>query len=111
MKIYKDYHEVEASEEVPGVDMRVVIGPKEDAPNFVMRVFEVKPGSSTPLHSHSWEHEVYVLSGRGKVRSETGETDLEAGSVAYVEPDEQHCFSNAGDELLRFVCVIPKLDE
>lgn len=111
MKIYKDYQEVEASEEVPGVDMRVVIGPKEDAPNFVMRVFEVRPGSSTPFHSHSWEHEVYVLSGKGKVRGETGETDLEAGSVAYVEPDEQHCFSNAGNELLRFVCVIPKLDE
>jgi quercetin dioxygenase-like cupin family protein len=111
MKIHSDYREVKASEEVPGVDMRVVIGPNEEAPNFVMRVFEVEPGASTPFHSHPWEHEVYVFGGAGRVRSDAGETELSAGSVVYVAPDEQHCFSNAGDDLLRFVCVIPKPDQ
>ncbi len=110
MKIHTDYRDVSSSEEVPGVDMRVVIGDREDAPNFIMRVFDVRPGSTTPYHSHAWEHEVYVLSGRGAVRSESGETELVAGSVVYVEPDENHCFSSGRDEPMRFVCVIPRTD-
>ena len=111
MKIHEDYRHVDAHEEVPGVDMRVVIGARENAPNFVMRVFDVKPGASTPLHSHGWEHEVYILSGEGVVHSEAGETQLRTGSVVYVEPEERHSFSNVGDEPLRFICVIPRMDE
>ena len=111
MKIYPDYREVKASEEAPGVDMRVVIGPKEGAPNFIMRVFDVKPGSSTPFHSHPWEHEVYVLGGSGRVRGDADETELGAGSVVYVAPNEKHCFANAGDDILRLVCVIPKPEQ
>ena len=110
MKIHTDYRGISSSEEAPGVDVRVVIGDREHAPNFIMRVLDVRPGSSTPYHSHAWEHEVYVLSGRGVVRSESGETELVAGTVVYVEPDEDHCFSNRGDEPMRFVCVIPRTD-
>jgi len=109
MKIHSDYREVGASEEVPGVQMRVVAGPEQGAPNFVMRVFEVKPGSLTPFHTHPGEHEVFVLSGKARVRSEEGETEIGAGSVVFVEPNEPHCFSNAGNEPLRFICVIPLL--
>ncbi|MBM3957285.1 MAG: cupin domain-containing protein [Gemmatimonadetes bacterium] len=109
MKVHQHYRDVAASEEAPGVDMRVVIGPGEKAPNFVMRVFDVEPGASTPYHTHPWEHEVYVISGAGVVRGESGETRLKAGSVVYVAPGERHCFSNAGDEPMCFVCVIPKM--
>lgn len=108
MKILEDYREVNASQEASGVDMRVVIGPGDNAPNFIMRIFEVQPGSSTPFHTHSWEHEVYVISGQGIVRSESSETHIVAGSIVYVAPDERHCFSNVGGEPFRFVCVIPK---
>ena len=110
MKIHRDHRDVSAAEEAPGVDMRVVVGPEEDAPNFVMRVFDVKPGASTPFHTHAWEHEVYILSGDGVVRSESDETQLVAGSVVYVEPEERHSFMNIGDEPFRFICVIPRLD-
>ena len=30
-----------------GIQKRVVIGPKEGAPNFVMRVFDVAPGEGS----------------------------------------------------------------
>jgi quercetin dioxygenase-like cupin family protein len=111
MKIYSTYREVKPAEEVPGVKMYVVAGPQEGAPNFIMRVFEVKPGTSTPLHNHPWEHEVYIISGNGKVRSATGETALAAGGVVYIAPDEKHCFTNTGGEPMRFVCVIPRRDK
>jgi len=110
MKVF-DYREVEATEEKPGVQKRTVIGAKDGAPRFAMRVFETRPGTSTPLHSHWWEHEVLVFSGKGSVRSEHGETELHSGSVAYIAPDELHCISNPGDEPLRFVCVIPHIEK
>lgn len=68
-----------------------------------MRVIEVEHGSSTPLHSHPWEHEVFVLSGQGVVKSEGKETRIAKDSVVFVAPNEQHCFLNIGNEPLRFV--------
>ena len=110
-KVSKSYLETEAVEEVPGVFKRVVVGTDDGAPRFIMRVFEVKPGSSTPYHSHWWEHEVFVLSGEGVVVDEKGgETAITRDSVVYVPPDEKHCFTNKGNDSLRFICVIPKTD-
>ncbi len=52
---------------VPGVTVRWVIRESDGAPHFAMRVFEVEPGKASPFHTHGWEHEVFVLSGRGHV--------------------------------------------
>ena len=106
MKVSK-YLDSEAVEEMPGVIKRVVIGPDDGAPNFCMRVFDVEPGGSTPAHSHSWEHEVFVLSGQGVVESEKGRAAITKDSVVFVAPNEHHCFVNSGNQPLRFICVIP----
>jgi quercetin dioxygenase-like cupin family protein len=108
--IIHDHREVKGNEPVPGVLMRVVAGPDEGAPHFAMRVFEIQPGSSTPYHTHSWEHEVFILSGLGAVKTENGETGLGEGKAIFVPPDEKHCFINTGNELLRFICVVPLFD-
>ena len=106
MKV-SEYLDTKPTQEQPGVVKREVINADDGAPNFCMRVFEVEPGSSTPSHSHPWEHEVFVLSGRGVVVSAEGETPIARDSVVFVPPDEHHCFVNNGDEILRFICVIP----
>ena len=108
MKI-SSYLNTEPVEEVPGVFKRDVIAAGDGAPSFCMRVFEVQPGSSTPSHSHWWEHEVFVLSGKGVVVSGEGETPIEKDSVIFVPPNEHHCFINNSGEPLRFICVIPLL--
>ena len=95
--------------ELPGVVKREVITDKDGAPHFCMRVFDVEPGSSTPYHSHQWEHEMFVLSGNGAAVSEEGETPIARESVVFVPPNEKHCFANKGDEVLRMICVIPLL--
>ncbi len=105
------YKKIAGHEEAPGVLMRTCIGPADGAPRFALRVFEVQPGASTPYHSHWWEHEVYVVSGRGVVRSVDGERELGAGDVVYVPPNERHSFTNAGKTKLRFVCVIPDIEK
>ena len=101
-----NYRDVDADREVPGVALRTVIGP-QDAPRFSMRVLEVEPGASTPLHSHWWEHEVFILTGQGKVKGQQGERDLQPNAVVYVGENEEHCFTNTGQDVLRFICCIP----
>ena len=111
MKVRSNYLEAKPVPEVPGVVKREVINADDGAPRFCMRVFEVESGSSTPYHSHWWEHEVFILSGQGVVVNEKGEeTQITKDSVVFVPPDEKHCFSNKGSEPFRFICVIPLVE-
>ena len=107
--IVKDYRQVtpESVVEAPGLTVRWVIGEKDGAPNFAMRVFEVEADAATPFHTHAWEHEVFILAGNGHVREEGGETPFQKGDVVFVAPEEKHQFVNDGDTDLRFICVIP----
>jgi len=90
-----------------GVTIRVLMGDNVGAPTFTMRHLEIAPGGRTPFHAHPWEHEVYVLSGTGKVRQKGGERKVGPGSFVYVPPDEEHNFENAGEAPFTFLCVIP----
>ena len=109
MKV-QNYRQVEGNEAAPGVVMRVVAGPAEGAPNFAMRVFEIQPESATPFHSHPWEHEVFVVSGRGVVRGADTERQLGEGDAVLVPPDEPHCFASTGNDVFRVICVVPLVD-
>jgi len=102
-----NYHDVKPIEEVKGVTRREVITAEDGAPLYTMRVFEVETGSATASHSHPWEHEIFVLAGRGIVAGSAGAIPISAESVVYVAPDEAHCFVNSGNEPLRFICVVP----
>jgi len=106
MKV-SNYLDVEPTQEVSGVVKRDVITADDGAPHFCMRVFEVRPGSSSPSHSHWWEHEVFILSGQGVVVGEEGATPIGKESVVFIAPNEPHCFVNTGNEPLRFICIIP----
>lgn len=91
-----------------GVNKRVLIGETDGAPNFVMRMFSLSPGGQTPFHTHDWEHEVYILSGKGQLKQANGTSDIATGSVVLVLPNEEHGFVNVGEENLIFLCSIPK---
>ncbi len=86
---------------------RVLIGRRLGAPNYVMRLFTLPKGGYSPYHSHPWEHEVFVVKGKIKLKGEKEEHVLEEGSFAFVEPNEKHQFVNSGDEEAMFICVIP----
>ncbi|HUT73584.1 MAG TPA: cupin domain-containing protein [Armatimonadota bacterium] len=90
-----------------GVTMRVLIGPEQRAPTFIMRMFEVAPGGNTPMHSHDWEHEVFILDGEGELAAPDSRLPLRPGVAAMVAPGETHQFVNTGESTLRFLCVIP----
>jgi quercetin dioxygenase-like cupin family protein len=109
MKV-QNYREVEGIMEVPGVTMHVVAGPAENAPTFVMRVFEIEPGSNTPHHIHPWEHEMFVVKGRGTLKSGNTEKSLKEGDAITVLPGEPHGVFNTGKDLLTIICVVPLVD-
>ena len=108
MKI-KHWTDVPA-EPAPGLDgvtTRWVLAEQDDAPHFALRVIEVQPGLATPYHTHWWEHEVFILNGKGSLVMPESETPLSPGMTILVEGNETHQFRNAGDEVLRFICLIP----
>jgi quercetin dioxygenase-like cupin family protein len=109
MKIahYTDTEAKEADEGASKVKVRWVISKETGAPNFAMRVFEVEPGGYSPLHSHNWEHEVFILGGDGVVVSQDGEEKFKPGDVVFVAPNEKHQFRNNGKKLVKFICVVP----
>ncbi|MFP4058200.1 MAG: cupin domain-containing protein [Candidatus Brocadiia bacterium] len=90
-----------------GVKIRWLLAREDGAANFAMRHFELAPGGHTPRHTHAWEHEVFVLSGQGKVVGAHGESPLRPGSVVFVAPQDEHQFVNAGEGPLQLLCLIP----
>ena len=116
-KNYKDIENQEAKltdgSPVKNVYVRWLIDKEHDnAQNFAMRRFEIKPNTSVPLHSHLQDHEIYILSGNGLFFNNAGkEEEVMNGDVLYIPPNESHGIKNLGKEDLIFLCLIPYLNE
>jgi len=77
------------------------------AKNFAMRLFEVEPNGYSPLHTHPWEHEVFILEGKGIVFDGEKATPFKANDVVFIPSDERHQFKNTGRKQLKFLCLVP----
>lgn len=105
---YTDVPALTFGDEAPGVTIRWVIDEKGDgAPNYALRMIEVQPGGHTPKHTHPYEHENFVVDGQGRVLLADKWHDIGPGSVVFVPADLLHCYENAGETPLRFLCGIP----
>ncbi len=105
---YTDVPAEEVAEEGANrVVIRWLITSKDGAPNFSMRHFEIAPGGYTPLHSHGWEHEVFILHGKGKVVREGKDVPIKEGDFVFVPQGEEHQFRNQSDSTLTLLCLIP----
>jgi quercetin dioxygenase-like cupin family protein len=109
MKI-QSYRKVKGVQTNPGVTMHIMAGVDEGAPNFVMRLFEIEQNCATTLHTHAWEHEFFVVEGKGVVESNGKKLPIQAGDGAMVLPGEEHCIRNTQPEMMRVICVVPLVD-
>ncbi len=113
LKFVGDYRQVElepfAGAGAENAGIRWLIGQKDGAVNFAMRMIELGPGGHSPFHKHSDEHEIFVWSGEGELRLEGGgRKPLQAGTAVFVPGGEEHQFVNtSGRDKLEFICVIP----
>jgi quercetin dioxygenase-like cupin family protein len=97
---------------VEDVFVRWLIDENVGAKNFAMRRFEIKPYGKVPLHSHSQDHEIYILKGKGKFFNDKGEEEIASeDDFIYIPPNEKHGIENLSGEDLSFLCLIPYLKE
>ncbi|HEY89887.1 MAG TPA: cupin domain-containing protein [Thermoflexia bacterium] len=90
-----------------GVTGKVLVGPKDDAPNFRIRYFRIAPGGHSTLERHPHEHGVCILHGKARIRLGTDVVEAGPLDVVYVPGNELHQFQALGEEPLGFLCVIP----
>ena len=98
--------ELYEAEGVHGAMKRVLVGPADGAPNFVMRYFQIEPGGHSRLERHTHEHGVIILQGKAKVQLNEEFVTLEPLDAVFVTGNDLHQFTNIGDEPLGFICVI-----
>ena len=90
-----------------GVSIRYLVLEEFGAPNFELRYFEVQKGGKTSVDEHPYEHEVFVLKGRGKLLLNDKEYPMRPGDAILIEPDEKHRLVQEGEETLGFLCIVP----
>ena len=94
--------------EAPGTSVRVLINDENDgAPVYNMRMIEIGPNGNTPDHSHPYEHENFIVEGKGQVMIEGELFDLVPGDVVLVPPKTRHQYKNLGESVFKFLCSVP----
>ncbi|HKL47701.1 MAG TPA: cupin domain-containing protein [Candidatus Izemoplasmatales bacterium] len=88
--------------------MKVLVSEKEGWDDYVMRVVEVDKDGFTPKHQHPWPHINYVIEGKGDIMIEGENHSVKAGSYAFVPNDALHQYRNTGDQVFKFICIVPK---
>jgi quercetin dioxygenase-like cupin family protein len=104
---YKDVESRKAEEGAENLTIRWLITKEIGAENFAMRLFEMKGGGSSPRHSHPWEHEVFILEGKGSVYGGGQGRKFKKGDVVFIPANEEHQFKNSGKKTVKFICLIP----
>ncbi|MCE4625599.1 MAG: cupin domain-containing protein [Desulfurococcales archaeon] len=85
--------------------IRWLIAEPEGAKNFYMRLFRMESGGHIKAHFHPWEHEIFVVRGRGRVRIGSRTYNVEEGTFLYIPPNVEHEYWS--EDELWFICVIP----
>ena len=94
------------TEDFKGVVKRVLVGPKDNAPNYVIRYFQLEPGCSSRLERHPHDHGVVILHGEAKVQLTEEFITVGPMDSVYVAGNDLHQFTNIGEKSLGFICVI-----
>ncbi|MBN2375729.1 MAG: cupin domain-containing protein [Sedimentisphaerales bacterium] len=90
------------------VSVRVLFGPKDAAPTFALRQFEIAVGGHTPFHEHPFEHEVVVMAGEINLVKEDGKIPITVGEVVLIPANEKHQFQNGSStETAKMLCIVP----
>ena len=91
----------------------LALGRKEESTDvkerhpFDLELNRVPPGKvAWPYHLHSAQWEFYhVIAGKGVVRDENGQTEIEPGDAFLFQPDQPHQIINNGTEDLVFYVI------
>lgn len=102
-----DYKEVKKEEISNGIYRRWLIDEKIEAKNFFMRLFEILPNKEIVIDQHPYEHEIFILEGRGIATIGKEILPISKGDALFISPNEIHSIKNTGSEILQFLCMVP----
>lgn len=91
------------------VKVQYLIDEQHGSNRFSLRLYTVSKAGYTPLDQHKYEHQVYVLSGRGLLReteqNRSVSREIREGDAIFVPSNAVHQFFNEHDEPFVFLCV------
>jgi len=97
---------------LPGRKSLEIVSGEKGSRAVTLRLVEIavpQPGDKPRgRHFHNDTEEcIYVLSGRGRTESDSGEHALEAGDTLLIPAGETHVTRNTGSEPLVLLCFFP----
>jgi quercetin dioxygenase-like cupin family protein len=98
------------NENVQGVLKHVLVGPEDEAPNFIIRYFHVPVGQNTVYDQHPHEHGVVILHGQARVQINDSFHELGPLDALFISGEDIHQFTNIGETPMGFICVIQRRD-
>lgn len=102
------YKDIESKEVEGSSKLKIKWLNTEGSENFAVRHCEIGSGGFSPYHSHSWEHEIFVLEGNGVVVGDKESKSISVGDSISIPADEIHQIKNPNNKPLRILCIIPK---
>lgn len=82
----------------------------EESTHFMLRRFVIGPHGQIGVHSHSEEHQMFILKGPIELLDGEGKiTKVNSHEFVYMPPNEAHGYNNPNDYEIEFLCGIPKL--
>jgi quercetin dioxygenase-like cupin family protein len=94
--------------DIPAYDNEKLIAqPFIDGSQSNVRVIKLSPGQALPPHRHdSSDLMLFVVEGEGVLQTENGTVAFAAGSLAYLQGDEELRVSNQGQVGLTMLAVL-----
>ena len=102
----KNLNDVPAFITKDGSEIRELLAHRNSAiRNQSLAEARVPVAGSTEEHYHPQAEEIYYIThGRGRIRIEVEERDLDAGDAVAIPPGRRHKLWNTGSETLRLLC-------
>ena len=78
---------------------------QETGASRVTQFIGVIPPGRAAMHHHTYEEAIYILEGEGRVWTEEGPADFDAGASIYLPRGVSHCLENSGSREIRLLGV------
>src|SRR5215211_2659719 len=78
---------------------------QETGASRVTQFIGVIPPGRAAMHHHTYEEAIYILEGEGRLRTEEGSVDFNAGASIYLPRGVSHCLENSGSANIRLLGV------
>ena len=110
IKNLEDLESINLKEDEENIEKKLLIGEKDGATNFEMKLFTIGPNGYSEHHTHDWDHEIFILNGEGILKSKNKDYNISQGDCIYIKPKEEHQIQNPYDKDLKYILANSLVD-